>query len=331
MDQAIEPFGGLLASIEGWLAEARKQVEEQSNEEILRELNLLVVDITDYLQQARSFEQEWGDLKPKVQAWQAGGDVDALIEYQKKAEAIIRDFHSKSRQTFGEAVKKSDDLARSGSEMTQRRVIHSVMTGLAHTSLAERNKWTVAARSVVPRYNLRLKGLLGAVNDVSPRISERKTFHRSRLTEELSIARAAERQDALQRLRTDLEAAHRRHQQASDEYLKLDTGTAAVEQANDAVQRKKAELADIKSQSSDLEVAIARLDADIARLQESSASGKITPAEYQAFPPAIATGFDARTVRQAVLLGAVVAAIFIVCVAILSRRRRSSPQVAVAS
>ncbi len=321
MSKSVVPFAGLLTSIDVWLMEIRKQVDAQSDKDIKKELEMLAVDVTDYLQQARHFEQQWNELQPKVEAWRAGGEAEALAEYQKQAETLIRDFHAKSRNTFAEAAKKSDDLSRGGTEMAQRRILQSSMTRFAHDSLAARNTWTIAARGVVPRYEVELKTLLSAVADVGPRIAERKAHHRERLADQLMKVRADEHHARHERMKADLDAATHRHEQLSDEFLKAERAATASAASVATIEPQKKAVATARQQVADLEAAIASLAHEIERVPTSGTAVHAGSIRYDRLGISESPTFDLSKVRQAIALGAVVSCMFVVCVWVLSRNR----------
>ena len=310
MSKSDGPFRELMKDLDEWDAGIKKQLEEQTDKEIKQELQLMLTDLTDYRTQARAFESSWNELIPKVVGWQSA-DPEILLEYQKAAESLIRDFHSKSRDVFAQAAEKADKIGRSGSEMTKRRVLQGIMTGYSHTSLDARNQWTIAARRVVPLYNVELKALKAAIVDVGPRIKERTAFHRQHLSDELAKATTDERQTRLQKLRADLESATRRHQKLSDEFLKVDEAATQDEKAVAGLQQQRDSLAGMKRDAAAAESALAQMDRELDQLRSARQSGKTPAVTYAAMPAILPPTFNLEDSRKAIALGAGASILFI--------------------
>jgi chromosome segregation ATPase len=226
MSQSQTPLAALLASINELASEVDQQLADQTDKDIRRELEQIAVDLKDYRRSAEAFSRSWDELAPKVAAWKAGGDAEALLEYQKKAEMLIREFHSQSGDSSKTAGAKADAIGQGGSEMTMRRVIHARLRKALLACQQARNDWILAARGAVPRYNLELKALEDTIRDLTPRIEQRRTYHKDKLAERLLKARADERAAQLQRLREKVEEGTRQYQRLSDEFVKMDADAA---------------------------------------------------------------------------------------------------------
>jgi len=268
----------------------------------------------------RSFEQSWNELTPRVNAWRTGNDPELILEYQQELERLIRTFHGDSRKSFAEAARLVEALDQGGSEMTRRRVVKGALSSRVMASLNARNDWTLAARAVVPRYNVELKTLRAAIRDLAPRIAEGKERHLKQLSQHLAKARAEEAAAQLQQAREQVEAAVSRHQTLSEQFLKVDSAAASSRQEAAAIQDLKERLRANGERQRELTLAGDTLRRDIQRLRESAktATSGLT---YQPLPAVRASLFDFDKRREATMLGAAVSLVFVLGVWLLSRPR----------
>lgn len=321
MSRAQTPLTALLSSIDALEQAVREQLQDQANKEIRREIEEILVGVRDYGDQARAFSQSWDALAPRVAAWKAGGDPQTLLEYQRKAESLIRDFHAASGKSFGNVAQKIDAIGRAGAEMTQRRITQGKLLKAANAGLEARNEWIVSAQGVLPRYNKELKALRDAIRDLAPRIDQRRQYHRERLIEHLTKVREDDWNAERVRLEKHKEDLAARRQQLSDEFVRLDeAGTIP----ND-VARRLQERQDLISRQQDnarkLDERLAGLDQELTRLrgtEQVSLAGSVT---YEPLPSIQPQRFDPRRRAGAIGLGAGAALLFMFAAWFVSQPR----------
>ncbi|HVP10562.1 MAG TPA: hypothetical protein VMV94_05150, partial [Phycisphaerae bacterium] len=322
MSQSQTPLAALLASINELASEVDQQIADQTDKDIRRELEEIAVTLKDYRRYAEVFSRNWDELAPKVGSWKAGGDADLLLEYQKKAEMLIREFHSQSGESSKTAGAKTDAIAQGGSEMTMRRVIHGRLRKALLACQQARNDWILAARGAVPRYNLGLKALEDAIHDLTPRIEQRRKYHKDKLVEQLMKARGDERAAESQRLLENREEATRQYQRLSDEFVKLDTEATGDEAARAEAQQKQIQIREQEERISRLDREAQAIQQEIDRLQgdgDVSLAGSASYEQLAASPP---DRLESRRLHQGLKLGGVSTAVsFIVFFAISGLRR----------
>jgi chromosome segregation ATPase len=292
MNKAHAPIPELTASIETMVAETQRQITAQTDKDIRDELEKIAAELADYREQAVTFCQNWDDLAPRIESWKGGADPKLLLEYQEKAEKLIRDFHTASRTSFGQAAKRADEIAAGGSEMTKRRIIQSVLKSLALSALKARNAWTIAARDVVPQYNVELKAMRQAIQDLAPRIDESRAAHKQKLAATLGQQRVQDHQSQLLKLRDQVEAAHRSHQQLSDEFMKMDTASTLDETAAGEIQKQHDLIETRKGEIAALENRAGQLQAEIEKLEKSHQGHSAESVSYAALDPIRPAIFD---------------------------------------
>ena len=248
------------------------------------------------------------------------------MEYQGKAEELVRELHKQSLLWLGAAGAKADAIGRQGSEMTKRRIIQSALLDVAHSCDEARKSWLLAARDVVPANNLELKALRNAINDLTPRIERRRESHRAKLVEHLGKVRADEWVAREQQLRSESADATRRHQELSEQFLKVDSALseddrqaeAELRDRRDAIRVRMAELAelerDVVATGGQIEILRAGRPVDVA--------GTVS---YQSLAPILPSRFDLEKSRAAVGLGGILAGMFMFGTWLLSRPRRPVP------
>jgi len=311
MSKSQIPLTRLLSEISALATDVVGQTVEQTDADIRRELEQIAVDVGDYQRQAEGFSRSWDELAPKVAAWRAGGDAELLREYQRKAETLIRDFHSESGRTFGLAASKADAIGRGGSEMTKRRIIQGRLMKACRVCLDARNDWIMAARGVVPRYNLELKALDEAVRDLTPRIEERQAEHRAKLVEHLEKVRTEERAAELAGLRAAADAAARQYQSLSDEFVRADAQSAVDSELAQEMQKQQAAISEQEQLLTQLDEEANDLQREIQRLQSSAEVSLSDSVAYQA-AEAVGTGrFEPARRNKALVLCFIVAGVFL--------------------
>ncbi|MFH1417867.1 MAG: hypothetical protein ABII12_06235 [Planctomycetota bacterium] len=325
MSESQVPLSTLLTAISTIVSEVDKQLAAQPDKEIQREIEEVAVDLRDYLAQAEEFSMRWDDLAPKVGTWKNGGDADLLLEYQKKAESLIREFHAGSRKSFGDAAKKIDAIGRGGSEMTKRRVIQNQLLKASHACLEARNEWIIAARGAVPRYNLELKALRNAIRDITPRVTERRRHHQQRLAEQLLKARSDERVARGQRLQERESDAVQRHQQLSDRFLKLDAAVAEGDAGFDAeLQQRQRDLREQEDTVARLRRELATTDREMQRLSGSEEVSLAGVVSYRSLAPLVPSRFDPEKRAGAAAVGGTAAVLLMFGAWVLTRTKRST-------
>ena len=327
MSASETPLTSMLATLEGFCVEVKKQLAEQSDEAIRRELELVAFDLEDYRDNVMRFSREWDELAPKVAAWNVGCSPDVLIEYQQKAETLVRRLHKQSRNSLGATVNKTDAIGRGGSEMTKRRIIQSALMKLAHACDEARTKWIVSAWGVVPANHLELKALRGAILDLTPRIEERRQYHREKLVEHLAEARTDERAARMRQLEDQLAEATRQHQELSDQYLKVDSAlsqsdeqlSAELERRREEIQKKREDITHFEKEETALSDQI-----ELVRAADKvNLAGAVT---YRSLEPLLPNRFNLDKSNGAVALGGAVALLFVFSVWLVSRTRQSSQE-----
>lgn len=324
MSQSQTPLASLLTSIGTLCTEVDQQFAEQTDKDIRRELEQIAVSVKDYRRQAEAFSRSWDELAPKVAAWKVGGDADLLLEYQKAAETLIRDFHSESGKTFGLAAQRADAIGRAGAEMTKRRIIQGRLLTASNACLEARNEWIVAARGTIPRHNLELKALTDSIRDLTPRIEQHRKHHRDMLTEHLTKVRADERSAESRRLRDRVEAAARQYQSLSAEYLKTE-GDASVDEASlAALQRQQEQVREQAELLGRLDQESSQAEGEFERLRGSENVSLADSVVYESLPITPLSRLEPERRNRAIALGAAAAGCFlaVLCVRLGLGRRR---------
>ena len=312
----------LRTEIKGFIGEVDRQLRQQTDSEIRRELELVAVDLAEFLQQTAGFAEDWSRLLPKVAAWQPGADPELLLEYQKRAEVLVRGFHKASRVALGKAIKKADQIGRGGTEMTKRRIIQNALASLSHACFEARNEWIVTASEVVPANNLELKALRDALTKLTPRIEERREFHRAQVAQRLAKQRQTDRAATLSSLRArvgEADAHHRelnrRAMESMESMVSLDqTAIQTLEQRRAAVSAQHQKVEKLRRELEESSTAVARLKKD----ERISMAGAVN---YEPLEPILAGEFDLSRLNRALGSGGVVA-LLVLLVAWASTRRR---------
>jgi DNA repair exonuclease SbcCD ATPase subunit len=328
MSRSQVPLANLLTSIEVLSSEVQQQLGAQSDRDIRRELEQVAVDVKDYREQAMAFSKSWDELAPKVGAWKAGGDTDLLLQYQKKAEGLIREFHSESSRSFGVAAQKADAIGRGGSEMTKRRIIQSRLLKASHACLEARNEWIVAARGAVPRYDLELKALQEAISDLTPRIEERRRYHREQLAGHLAKVRSDERAGELQSLRDQVEAATREHQRLSDEFVKMDAELTMDEGLRARLQNGQEELRRQEEKIARLDRQASEAEDEMGRLRGPEEVGLADAVNYRPLPVVEPPRFELQRAIRAACVGLAAVGVFALGFWVVAGERRPGRKVA---
>jgi hypothetical protein len=327
MSASQTPLTAMLAVLDEFLAEVKRQLAMQHDQEIRGELEQVAMDLADCRQQAEAFSIGWDELAPKVAAWRAGGSPDLLIEYQKKIESLVRGLYRQSGTTLGAAGRKVDAIGRGGSEMTKRNIIHDALLKLAYACDQARMNWVDAAKDAVPANNLELKGLRNAIQDLTPRIEARQDYHRQRLVEHLGKVRAEERTARLQQMRLQLAEATGRHQELSEAYLETDSALSQQDEQLQAELRLRREKIQTKRDQ------VAKLQRDETalgtRIELVRAARKLSlagAASYQPLEAVLPGDLRLENLNEAIGLGGGVAVLFAFGVWFASRPKRSSRQ-----
>ncbi|MFQ5412445.1 MAG: hypothetical protein ACE5EC_09095, partial [Phycisphaerae bacterium] len=108
------PLTTLLSSIDSFSSEVQRQLEIQTDPEILQELETVAVGLSDYARHAETYADQWDELAPKMASWTPTDDPDLLLEYQKQAETLVRTFYDQSRKSFGDVTSQADAIGRGG-------------------------------------------------------------------------------------------------------------------------------------------------------------------------------------------------------------------------
>lgn len=319
MSRAQTPLAALLSSIDALEHEVREQLQDQANKEIRREIEVILVGVRDYGDQARAFSRNWDALAPKVAAWKAGGDPQTLLEYQRKAEGLIRDFHAASRRSFANVAQKADAIGRAGSEMTQRRITQGKLLKAANAGLETRNGWIVAAQGVLPRYNKALKALRDAIRDLTPRIEQRRQYHRERLIEHLTKVREDEWNAERIRLEQHKEDLAERCRQLSDEFVRLDEAGTIPSDVARRLQERQDRVRRQQELVRKLDERLAALDQELVRLRSTEQVSLAGSVKYKPLPAIRPQRFDPRRRAGAVGLGAGAALLFMFAVWFVSQ------------
>ena len=324
MSQSQTPLAALLASIGELASEVDQQLADQSDKDIRRELEQVAVDLKDYKSQTEAFFRSWDELAPKVAAWKAGGDAELLLEYQKKAEMLIREFHSQSSDTSRVVGAKADAIGQGGSEMTMRRVIHGRLRKALLACQQARNDWILAARGAVPRYNLELKALNDAIRDLTPRIEQRRKHHKDKLTEHLVKVQADERGAELQRLRDKAEDSTRQYQRLAEEYFKADADATGDESLRAEAQQRQAQIRDQEALLARLDKEISDMQPEVDRLRSSSDVSLAGTVNYKPDPAVPPDRFETPRLKRAIGLGGLASLLSLVGFFVLSSFRKPS-------
>ncbi len=324
MSEAQTPMTLLQTSIEAFSDEVRRQLAEQTDTDIRSELERIVVDLEDCVAQFNEFSRGWDDLVSKAACWKAGGPADLLIEYQQKAEMLVRAFHGESVATLGAASKKADAIGRAGSEMTKRRIIQNALMKLAHTCHEIRVGWIMAARGVVPADNRELKALRNAVRDLAPRIEQKQEAHRQKLIEHLGKARADAWAVRHQRLLDEKERATRHHEELSDAFVRMDSRISRGDKELEAeLQTRRAEIETKEAEiaRTDLDEAGLKGRIELVQAQREVNMGGTVRYESASLPPIPPDWFDLDKLSGAIVWGVCATAAFVLFAWMVSRPR----------
>jgi hypothetical protein len=308
-------------------AKANEHLKEQTDEEIRRQLEQIITDITEYRAQTSAFTAAWEELAPKIESWSEGGDATILLEYQNRAETLVREYYGNSRLTFSAAADKADAIGREGAEMTKRRIIQNSLQRLAHHSLDARNRWILAARGVAPRYNVELKASQETVRDLMPRIDELKEQQKEKLVRQLTDARNGEHKVRLAALQEAVDNATRRHESLSDDFLKLDAGSADETAGAAEAQELKTQIQSLRDEIAKREKEVAEMDAEIARVESAGSISAPAVAKYAALDSTLTPVFDLGKKNRAIGYGAGTAVFFILIGLVVAASRRNQPAV----
>jgi hypothetical protein len=324
MSESQTPLTAMLTTLEAFASGVQERLASQADDDIRRELERIASALSAFQEAGERFSQGWDGLTPKLSAWTSGGRPEALLEYQQKAEALVRELHKRSDETLSAANRGADAMGRGGSEMTQRRVIQSALLKLAHACDDARKGWVMAAAQVVPANNLQLKALRNAIRDLTPRIEQRRAQHRQNLIEHLEKVRLDE-WDARRRIaRADLADATRRHQELTNQYLAVDaTLSKTDEQLRTELHRRREDIQRSKDAMSQLERDEAVLSSQVEHLQSGRTVSLAGAVRFEALAPRLPAQFDLTKRNGALGFGGLVAAAFVFGVWILTRPRRS--------
>jgi chromosome segregation ATPase len=312
MSQSQVPLATLLASINELATEVEQQLSDQTDKDIRRELEQVAVDLKDYRWKAETFSRNWDELAPKVASWRAGGDTGLLLEYQKKAEMLVREFHGLSGESSKSAGAKADAIGQGGSEMTMRRVIHARLRKALLACQQARNDWILAARGAVPRYNLEIKAIEDAIRDLTPRIEQRRTYHKERLAQHLMKVRTEEQAAESERLRAKLEEASRQYQRLSDDFVKLDAEAAGDDNVRAELQQAQARIREQEELVSRLERQAYDTMNEIERLRGAADVSLAGAVNYEHVPASPPNRFEPPRLRVGLALGGGSALLFLV-------------------
>jgi hypothetical protein len=330
IEKSKESMGTLLSSVESIEAKVQEHLKGQTDDDIRRELEQVATQLAEYHAQTDHFATEWEELGPKIESWHSGADPAMLLEYQEKAETLVRDYYGNSRLSFSAAADKADQIGREGSEMTQRRIIQNSLQRLAHQSLEARNAWIVAARAVVPRYNVELKAGRDAVRDLTPRIDELKQRRKEKLIRQLAETRSERQKTKLAQLNAAVETATRHYQELSDEFLKSDAQVAeAAQKASTETLQTKNEVQEKRDRLASLLSEAKQLDDEIMRVRESGAANAPEVARYASLDSILSPAFDFQKQDQALEFGGAAAVIFIVVGLIVTSRKPKPARVSI--
>jgi hypothetical protein len=319
------PLSILRTEIKGFVGEVDRQLRQQTDNEIRQELELVAVDLSEILQEIAGFTEDWARLVPKVAKWQPGEDPELLLEYQKRAEVLVRDFHKASRESLGKAIKKADQIGRGGTEMTKRRIIQNALARLSHACFEARNAWIVAASEVVPANNLELKALRDTLTRLTPRIEERREVHRTQVAKRLGEQAQVDRAATLKSLRDRVGQAdahylelNRRAMAAMESVVSMDQTTIqTLEQRRAAVSAQLQKVEALRRESAESSAAVERLKKD----ERISMAGAVS---YKPLEPILAGPFDLSKLNQAVGTGGAVALLVLMVTWASTRRRGPS-------
>lgn len=312
IEKPKEPMAALVSSIEEIEAKVREQIKDQTDTDIQRELEQIAADLATYHDQTDRFAAAWEDLVPKLEGWQSGADPAMLLEYQNRAETLVRDYYGSSRLSFSAAADRADTIGREGSEMTKRRIIQNSLQRLAHQSLDARNAWIVAARAVVPRYNVELKANRDSVHDLAPRIEELKDRQKAKLARQLAETRGDQRKKQIAQLQAAVDEAARHYQELSDEFLMLDSQATVVdEKAAALVQQLKRQTQEKRDHLAALQAESKELDEEIVRVQDSGTVSPPGVASYASLDSVLSPSFNMEKKDRALGFGGLAAGLFI--------------------
>ena len=327
MSQSQTPLSKLLVSIRAFMDEVDEQLQKQTDSEIRRELELINENLSDHRDQAEEFSENWDLLGPKVAGWQPGDDPDLLLEYQKRAEVLVREFHAKSRVSLGLAIKQGDQIGRTGTEMAMRRVIQSALAKFSHVCFETRNEWILAASGVVPANNLELKALRITLVNLVPRIQERREAHKAEVAKKLVAQRDAEWTAELGRLKQELEDANQRQRELNGRMMAVMDDVAEKQQATqETLQARRDEVEGQQEVVAELDREWTRLVSHAQHLESGQEITMAGAVSYGSLKPVLPSQFDFEKIDRAAALGGGVAVAFILVFWFLSRPRR--PRVA---
>jgi hypothetical protein len=323
MSNSQTPLTTMLATIDAFDAEVKRHLQGQTDKDVRRELELVLLDLESYREHAEDFARDWDELAPKVAGWKAGGSPDVLIEYQQKAEMLVRELHKSSGTALGTAIRKADAIGRGGAEMTKRRIIQSALMKVSHACDEARTAWINPAVGVIPANNLELKALRNAIRDLTPRIQRRQEYHRQKLVEHLEQVRADENTTRHRLLRDEEKWATQRYQELSSQFLEID---ATVSRGDEELQ---AELRHRRAEIRNKEDEIARLEKEEIALEggielvgaqrQGGLAGAVSYARLAAIP---ANWFSRENMIGAILCGAATAIVVLLIARWVSRPER---------
>ncbi|MFQ5424201.1 MAG: FHA domain-containing protein [Phycisphaerae bacterium] len=302
MSSTQGPLAGHQTTIEAFISHVDEQLKSQADPDISKELEQIAVHLQDYRDESRRFASGWDDLAPKVAGWPRSGDPEALLEYQRQAEDLVRKFDKATKASLGSVVKAYEDLGSHGTEMTQRRIIESRLRTLAHGCSEARRVLLEQAIGVVPANNAELRTLRRTIRDLTRRIKQRQDQHDRALAEHMAKQRANEYQADLAAAKQALEVATSRWKQANARFLAVDEAMTKDQELAAELRKRRQDIADRTQRSGALESRIDRIDAEMVRVRAKHTVSTAGAASYRPVAAGRAALFDPQRLRVAGVL-----------------------------
>ena len=309
MSQTQGPMAALLTSVERFVAEIDKQRRTQTDQEILRDVEQIAVDLTDFAAHATTFAEGWDDLAPKVAAWKPAENNDVLLEYQKHGDELVRAFDKQGSETLFRVATGIDALDRGGAEPTKRKNVKTALLELVHHTDKARQDLLFEAVGVVQANNLELRALANTIRGLGDRIRRQRSAHDKALAAHLIRVRRDERNGRIQSRRDALAEAGAVHDEKQRAFMAIDNRVTADEAIRSQAERLRREIDKQAATAAGIRRDIGQIDTEIERVKKSRTVSMAGAAEYRPIevdPPA-----DYRDTRmQAVLIWGIGAALF---------------------
>jgi len=119
------PLPEIIDGVQRLKSDIERLLKSASSEDIRRDLEAIALKSDDLAQDFASFESEWNRLAPLIESWSEADDLDLLLEYQGKAENVVRATNKAAYRDLQDLIRMKEGLDNQGSNMTQRRNIQT--------------------------------------------------------------------------------------------------------------------------------------------------------------------------------------------------------------